>query len=296
MNKIIYKLAVFAVLTSCINTTAVAATGPQRTLVGYADPLTVRPGDTVKFMVSSFKGDYTADLVQVINGDKQSRYAKMFEVKPVKAAFAGQYKGSEQPLNLGSYIHVEKTPALDKLKSFTISAWIYPTFNPVEYKEPDLDNIDPFSPPTLNIGASVKNQTIISRFDQTKQIGWALELDEKFRLRFVTGNGPGQVKSVQITEPTRDWDWTYVAASYDAAKGVVKVSLREKPFAPGDQFIARNLSADGHVDKFKHQGPLRIAAVRNGKGATNAKLEKPGHVFNGRIQDVRIVNRVLNAK
>ena len=30
----------------------------ERTLVGYSVPLSVRPGDTVEFKVSSFAGDY----------------------------------------------------------------------------------------------------------------------------------------------------------------------------------------------------------------------------------------------
>jgi len=44
----------------------------ERTLIGYASPLTVRPGDTVDFKVSSFAGGYKADLVKIINGDSLS--------------------------------------------------------------------------------------------------------------------------------------------------------------------------------------------------------------------------------
>ena len=35
----------------------------ERTLVGYVDNLSVRPGETVEFKVSSFGGQYQADLV-----------------------------------------------------------------------------------------------------------------------------------------------------------------------------------------------------------------------------------------
>jgi N,N-dimethylformamidase len=53
---------------------------------------------------------------------------------------------------------------------------------------------------------------------------------------------------------------------------------------------------EGHTDvsSVVQQGPLRIAAVRGGPGAAAARFEKPDDVFNGRIQDVRIVNRILD--
>src|SRR5207244_1144270 len=38
-------------------------------LVGYADPLVVRPGGTVRFMVSSSAGDYESEIVRLVHGD-----------------------------------------------------------------------------------------------------------------------------------------------------------------------------------------------------------------------------------
>lgn len=269
-----------------------------RTLVGYAVPLTVRAGDTVEFKVSSFAGEYQADLVKVINGDSLSRYAKMFKVESVMAPFARKYKGTEQPLNLGSYVHVEKTGAIDNLKSFTVGAWIFPTFDSTEYEPPDLENPDPFFPPTLNIAPLIleKGQTIVSRFDATSGNGWALRIASDFHLEFLVGDGRGKIQRVRIDQSLRDWDWAYVAASYDAKQGLVTVHVVEKPFAPGDRLTARRLHSTGKVDSFQQKGPMRIAAVRDGAGAAEARFEKPGDVFNGRIQDVRIAKRVLSAE
>ncbi|AXI45552.1 hypothetical protein C1J03_05590 [Sulfitobacter sp. SK012] len=51
------------------------AQDPARTIVGYSSELSVRPGDTVEFMVNSVdSGSYKADLVRVINGESQSLY------------------------------------------------------------------------------------------------------------------------------------------------------------------------------------------------------------------------------
>lgn len=271
-----------------------AETDNPRTLIGYSSEHTLRPGDSIDFMVNAVGGGkYDADLVRIVNGDYLSRYQEHFKVVAVEAPFAGNYTGIEQKLDLGSYVQVPPSEKLDNLKSFTVAAWIYPTFDPNEYKEPDLENPDPFYPPTLNIGKSIGEQALVSRFDASSNTGWALRLNKAFQLEFIVGDGKN-VKAVTISETMRDWDWCYVAASYDADTGKARVLLLEKPYAPGDQFSARNLSADGAVGDVSQAGPLRIAAVRDGKGAARARFEKPGHVFNGRIQDVRLANRVLS--
>jgi len=274
------------------------AESPERSLVGYSSDLTARPGDTVEFKVSVIGGGtYEAGLVRIVNGDSHTRYADQFSVEPVAAKFAGTYDGKEQSLNLGSYVHVENVKALDTLQSFTVGAWIFPSFDPSAYEPPDLENPDPFYPPTLNIATLILDagQTIVSRYDAASQTGWALRIDPDFHLEFVAGNRSGELRRVRLSEPLRSWDWVHVAASYNAASGEVTVYLREMPYAPGDRLTARNLSATGSIGEVQQTGPLRIAAARGGPGADAAKLEKPAAVFTGRIQDVRIAKRALDA-
>lgn len=272
---------------------------PARNLIGYSSELSVRAGDKLEFMVNNLTpGEYQADLVRVINGESRSKYGSDFKVEEVKATFSGNYLGERQPLNPGSYVHVEKVQALDTLLNFTVGAWIYPVFDPTEYTPPDLDNPDPFHPPTLTLAPTILNdpQTIVSRFDATRGVGWALRLSPEYNLQFVVGEGSGNIEVIEVAAHIRDWDWTYVAMSYDSAENVVKVHLREKPYAPGDRFTARNLQSSREVSGIIQAGPLRIAASRGGPGAAAAQFEKPVDVFNGRIQDVRIANRVLTVK
>ena len=156
-----------------------------RTLVGYSSELSVRAGDPIKFMVNAINGGtYQADLVRVINGESRSIYGDLFEVKNVVSSFEGEYQGIPQPLNMGSYIHVENAKALDKLNSFTVGAWIYPVFDPSEFVPPDLENPDPFHPPTLTLAPKIldKAQTIVSRFDAVTASGWALRLTPDFHI------------------------------------------------------------------------------------------------------------------
>jgi N,N-dimethylformamidase len=269
-----------------------------RTLVGYSSELSVRPGDTVDFMVNAEDGGaYTADLVRVINGESQSIYGDQFKLEHTPSSFEGTYEGSRQKLNLGSYVHVDNTAALDQLESFTVSGWIYPTFDPSTFEPPDLENPDPFHPPSLTMAPAIINkpQTVVSRFDATTKTGWALRLNPSMQLEFAIGDGTEPLTLVTIPETVQDWGWSYVAASFDADAGTLSVHLREKPYAPGDRLTARKLVATTQVDGIPQVGPLRIAAIRNGPGAADAKLERPAHNFNGRIQDIRIVNVALDA-
>jgi N,N-dimethylformamidase len=269
----------------------------ERTLIGYSSELSVRPGDTIEFMVNAVNGgQYQADLVRIINGESVSRYGDLFELAEIEAPFAGEYQGSRQPLNLGSYIHVDDAGVLDRESSFTVGAWIYPVFDPTSYEPPDLDNVVAFEEPTVTIAPLIvdRPQTIVSRFDSDTGTGWALRLSANLQLEFVVGDGHGGVEVVTAPLHLHAWDWAYVAASYDADDRSVTVYLHERPYAPGDQFTARNVEHRSIVRTLPQEGPLRIAASRGGPGAAAARFEKPVDVFNGSIQDVRIVDRALD--
>lgn len=76
-------------------------------IVGYADRLSVRPGDTIAFKVSAYiGGKFSADLVRVVSGDKTPGGAG-FEEHPVAAEFAGEYPCIRQSVNIGSFGLVE---------------------------------------------------------------------------------------------------------------------------------------------------------------------------------------------
>lgn len=257
----------------------------KRTLLGYSSELTVRPGQTLDFFVSDFSGEgFQADLVKVINGDAVTRYRDLFEVIPIASAFEGHYPGQKQLLDLGSYIEVEN-PTLPT-KSFTVGAYIYPTFNPETYEAPDLDNIDPLHPPSLNIGQRVKRQTIISRRDEITKTGWALQLNEQNHLVLVSGQDEFTLDLALNT-----FDWSYVALSYDLPTQRFTLLVKETPFSAADQFTARAKTKTGKA-KVHHHGSLRIGASRGQEGN---KRRQPADVFNGRVQDVKFVDQALDA-
>jgi hypothetical protein len=59
----------------------------DRTIIGYAAPLTVRPGGKVDFMASAIGGGtYEANRVRVVNGDSVRRYSEHFYDIPVETS------------------------------------------------------------------------------------------------------------------------------------------------------------------------------------------------------------------
>ena len=95
-------------------------------IVGYADHMSVQPGETVKFMVSSQAPRYRADIVRLIHGDANPKGPGIKETV-VETTANAEYPGKRQALPLGSYVTVPDNAALRLAGSFTITAWIAPT-------------------------------------------------------------------------------------------------------------------------------------------------------------------------
>ena len=95
-------------------------------IVGYADRLSVRPGETVKFMVSSQSPRYRASIVRLIHGDSNPKGPGIKE-ESVDTPANAEYSGTRQVLPLGSYVKVPDAASLHLTGSFTITAWIAPT-------------------------------------------------------------------------------------------------------------------------------------------------------------------------
>ena len=96
-------------------------------LIGYADKFSAAPGETISFQVSSHSAsDYRAQLVHVISCDPNPEGPGVIE-HSLDSPINGSYPSGVQKVNLGSYIEVKETQALEQLGSFTIVATIYPT-------------------------------------------------------------------------------------------------------------------------------------------------------------------------
>lgn len=104
-------------------------------IVGYADRLSVQPGETINFMVSSTSPTYRADIVRMIHGDPNPKGPGIKE-QIVTTAANRDYPGKPQVRPLGSYVRVSDAPPLRLSGSLTITAWIAPTRHTAETSMP----------------------------------------------------------------------------------------------------------------------------------------------------------------
>jgi N,N-dimethylformamidase len=96
----------------------------KKTIVAYADPLSVCTGDTLNVFVSSERpGTFTAALVQLISGDDRP-HGTGFKERPIAATFAGEYPARRQALVTGSYAVLPDIPASD---ARAFGCYFYPT-------------------------------------------------------------------------------------------------------------------------------------------------------------------------
>src|SRR5262249_44486538 len=96
-------------------------------LAGYADRLSVRPGETIQFKVSNqSNAPYVARLVRVNCADPNPQGPGIHE-EAVEASFAGLHRSRVQHVHQGSYAIVENASRLGLLGSFTLIVTVYPT-------------------------------------------------------------------------------------------------------------------------------------------------------------------------
>ena len=96
-------------------------------LIGYTDRLSVRPGETIEFKVSSAGGEpYHARLVRVVSADPNPQGPGLIE-HDVNASFEGDYPSREQPFYPGSYGKIAATDKVPAFETFTLTADIWPT-------------------------------------------------------------------------------------------------------------------------------------------------------------------------
>jgi len=162
-------------------------------LVGYSDKLSVEPGGTITFMVSSEAARFSARLVRLIHGDTNP-LGPGYKDQPIDSSFDGEYDGMAQRLRPGSYVRVAHDPALAPEGDFTLQMWICPTL------------------PEKTV------QTIISKRGADGS-GFALRLEDG-RLTLRLGE-----TALSTEQTVRAGQWYFIAAVYDAAAGTARLVL-----------------------------------------------------------------------
>src|SRR5262245_34569390 len=96
----------------------------MKSIVAYADPLSVCAGDVLTVRVSCEQaGEYTAELVRLVSGDDRPHGTGFREVT-IEASFAGSYPGEFQPIIRGSCAVLPDLPS-SRARAFACN--FYPT-------------------------------------------------------------------------------------------------------------------------------------------------------------------------
>ncbi len=233
-------------------------------LTGYAEPWSVAPGETVKFMVSSDDPRYRASIVRLIHGDDRAGAPGLKE-QQVPSDVEREYEGRSLAYPAGSFVMVPDAPALQP-SSFTLAAWIFPTM------------------PTRAA------QGLLTKRSERERVGYGLIIDDSGALALELG-ASGDTQRVSTGSPLRAGYWYFVAASFDAASGAV--SLLQRPF-PRWPLDATDMSSDGRMDRSvqtSSEAPLVM-------GAWSANADDPlgtaGH-FDGKIESPVMLRSALTA-
>ena len=232
-------------------------------LVGYADRLSVTPGELIRFMVSCERETYRAEIVRLIHGDELST-GPGFKEHPVTSDVDGVYRGRVQPIFSGSYAIVPDSPILRTLGDLTLSAWVFPT--------------------TPHKGT----QGIVTKWSAADARGYGLVIDQDGRLSFWLGDGIHNTTRILADAPLRPNEWFFVAVSFDAEHGRVLLLQEPRLVWPDDPVrLAVEHSAPPMTIPWSAV-PLIIGGYVEG-GSADAPVI--GGNFNGKIDAPRVFAR-----
>src|SRR5713226_2704500 len=159
-----------------------------KSITGYADRISVRPGETIRFMVSCTKPTaYRAQLVRVVCGDCNPKGPGL-ALPAVDSPIDGTYGGRHQPINAGSYVFVPAAAPFGRLSAFTVQAMIWPS--------------------TPQLG----EQVLLSRWSAGRSAGFELIIDAGGAVALRLGDGTGRIETVGTGQPLCERAWYFVYA------------------------------------------------------------------------------------
>ena len=236
-------------------------------VLGYAAPLAVEPGRTVRFHFSSAtltEADLAVVRVRCADPDPAGPGLKTVALpSPIDGRVALRH----QPIHPGSCMIVSDTPALAGLRSLTVGCFLWPT------------------------APAGRAQTIIARWRDEPAEGWRLGLDDAGCLEFAVSAG-GATGVVRTDRPLVEREWVFVWASYDTADGQMRVGQASLDAGYGR---ARNTRAEG----VGPLAPLRwvgmpFVMAAHGTGRSAPAPETAAH-FDGKIDRPRLYARAIGA-
>ena len=234
-------------------------------ILGYADEISVRPGERLKIMVSCpGTSRFRADLRRIIQGDVNPDGPGYRDLS-VDLDLGGPFRGRVQPIHTGSHVEVASPGPATALGSFTIGVMVSPSL------------------------PGKGRQTILCHRDPHTGAGFALGLDERGCARIEIGNGAGDATAVASGRAMLEGHWYLVVASYDTARAILGIEQRPLRRHAGDpdRGAAKVQASTGAFAAAGSHVALLI-------GADSSSTAPARSHFNGRIDSPRLYDGIAS--
>jgi N,N-dimethylformamidase len=238
---------------------ATSTIAPMIPLTGYADRLSVRPAETIRFHVSNATGsDITsAHIVRVVSADANPAGPGIRTLK-VDASVRAIAPCQPQTVTPGSYGVADLGTALQGLAALTAVATICPT---------------------SIAGAS---RPILTAFSPQGS-GFSLVIAEDGSVCAVIGGVGGEHSRMSTGLAVREGAWARVWMTWEAATSTLSVG--QQPLLRGEPAGAARVASSRIDAPMSTAGPQLLIGAADGSGRT----------FNGRIERPMLFNRVLGS-
>ena len=235
---------------------------PRKRILGYADEISVAPGDRIEFKLSCESiTSYQADIVRLRSADLHPAGRGWIE-QPVSSDVTGEYPAREQLIDAGSYGRVE-SDKLAALTSFTFQLWVWPT--------------------TPGAGA----QVLMGCWSSVDSRGVALTLNEHGAVALRLGGATFEEISLDQVLPARQW--ALVGGSFDAETGLVSVWHHVyPPYVASAQALEVSRQTEINPDP---SGLVFMLAASNGAGPDGSWCSSEH--FNGKLENPSVYDRAF---
>ncbi|MCP3463190.1 LamG domain-containing protein [Bradyrhizobium sp. CCGUVB23] len=244
-------------------------------IFGYADKISVKPGDTISFFVHADGTNAAqAQLVRLIHGDAHPSGPGYIE-EEVSSPINGTWRVRKQFTQVGSFLTVDdpqRRLALDG--PFTLCAFVYPN----------------------KPGHSTRN-CLLGRWDAFNNKGYGIWINGDGVIEF--GYGDGKEVDYLVTEvPLLKNNWYFIAASYDPKTGRATIH-QESAANRYNSLLGKVAGLDFRSRvreslRFRPDNPPDVPFI---VGGARDFHELRGHFvtqcFNGKIDRPAVFNRVL---
>ena len=234
------------------------------TIHGYADRLSVAPGEPIEFKVSTdTQGSYRADVVRLIHGDTNPA-GPGFKERVVDSPANGEYDGRQQAIRSGSHVTV-----VDRAGHLALRGAI---------------SMHVFAQPTT---PEAGVQRLLGRMAAIGGAGYALDISDG-RLRLTVGDG-SRTAQVESDVTLCAQCWYSLGATYDPATGeatIYQAPVRNSYNSLLSPMIA--LPAPTIV-----RGSAAVAPADADVAFTIAADPSAGSHFNGKLDSPKVWRRAL---